>query len=137
MKKTIYGTTNKGKIEFMEEALKGTDIKLVTLADLNCEDLNSDVVEDGKNPQENALKKAMFFYEHIKEPVLAADSGMYFCDFPLDDPIQPGCHIRRVNGKRMNDLETKEYYKSIAAKHGGKLAFKYCSAVAIVFGPDK
>ncbi len=61
MKRIIYGTTNKGKIEFMEEVLKGTDIKLVTLADLNCEDLNSDVVEDGKNPQENALKKQCSF----------------------------------------------------------------------------
>ncbi len=137
MKKLIYGTTNKGKIEFMKNVLSGTSIELVTLEQLNAHNLDSDIVENGRNPEENALKKAMFFYEQLNAPVLAVDSGMYFCDYPMDHKIQPGCYIRRVNGKRLNDLEMKEHYLSLAAEHSGKMAFKYCNGMAIVFSPSE
>ncbi len=133
MKKLIYSTTNKSKINFIKNALKGTGIELITLAELGCEHLDSDVVENGRNPEENALNKAMFFHKHLNQPVLATDSGLYFCDYPTDHPIQPGCHIRRVNGKRLNDEEMRVHYKGIASAHGGKMPFKFFKGLAIVF----
>ncbi len=134
--KLIYGTTNKSKIDFIKNALKGTNVEIITLMDLGYEDLDSDIVENGKNPEENALKKALYFYDHLKQPVLATDSGLYFCDYPVDHPIQPGCHIRRVNGRRLNDEEMRNHYKGIASKHGGKMSFRFYKGLAIVFGPN-
>ncbi len=131
-KQLIYGTANKAKFEWMEDALKGTDIKLLSLLEYNTLDLNSDVVETGDTPEENALFKAKFFYKQLQQPILAADSGLYFCDYPLNHPIQPGCYVRRVNNKRLNDKEMTEYYKSIAKDHGGKIAFQYRNSLALV-----
>lgn len=54
MKRLLYATGNKYKIESMRERLKGTDIEIISPNDLN---IKLNVVEDGKTVVENAQKK--------------------------------------------------------------------------------
>lgn len=54
MKRLLYATGNKYKIESMRERLKGTDIEIISPNDLN---IKLNIVEDGKTVVENAQKK--------------------------------------------------------------------------------
>lgn len=73
MKKLLIATNNKGKVEEIQDLLKGLDIELVTLADLG---LKLEVVEDGKTYLENAKKKAAAFARASGLISLADDSGL-------------------------------------------------------------
>lgn len=73
MKKLLIATNNKGKVEEIQDLLKGLDIELVTLADLG---LKLEVVEDGKTYSENAKKKAAAFARASGLISLADDSGL-------------------------------------------------------------
>ncbi len=132
MNKLVYGTTNKGKIKWIREVLEGSGVEIIALDETNCSDYDSDKVEIYDSPDKNALAKAKFFYDQIKVPVLSADTGMYFCDYDKNDPIQPGVNVRRVNGERLNDDEMRDYYMGLASKHGGKIAFRYYNSLAII-----
>ena len=55
MKRLLYATGNKYKIESMRERVKGTDIEIISPNDLN---IKLNVVEDGKTVVENARKKS-------------------------------------------------------------------------------
>lgn len=73
MKKLLIATNNKGKVEEIQDLLKGLDIEVVTLADLG---LKLEVVEDGKTYSENAKKKAAAFARASGLISLADDSGL-------------------------------------------------------------
>ena len=126
--KILYGTTNKGKLQAMEKAVKELGIELIGLNDLNCE-LPS-ISENGKTPLENAEIKARAYYEAFHMPVFSCDSGLYFDE--LADHEQPGIHVRRVNGKELNDDEMIQYYSSLAEQHGGKITGRYRNAIYFI-----
>ena len=126
--KLLYGTTNKGKIEVMENATKTLGIELITLNDISGE--LPTIVENGNTPLENAEIKARAYYEAFHIPVFSCDSGLYFEG--LKDEEQPGIHVRRVNGKELSDEEMTEYYGSLAKKHGGKLTGRYRNAIYFI-----
>lgn len=90
--KILYGTTNKGKLQAMEAAVKLLDIELINLNDLGCE--LPVIKENGKTPLENAEIKAKDYYEAFHIPVFSCDSGLYFDE--LKDEEQPGIHVRRI-----------------------------------------
>ncbi len=94
----LYATKNNSKIYNMRRRLKGLPIELVTPYDIN---VFIDVSEDATTPSENALKKAMAYYERTGIPTIAADSGLYILG--LDDELQPGLFVRRVKGKVLTD----------------------------------
>jgi XTP/dITP diphosphohydrolase len=73
MHKLLIATNNKGKVIELRELLKDLNVQLVTPADIN---LVLDVVEDGKNYQENAGKKAIEFAQASGLISLADDSGL-------------------------------------------------------------
>jgi 8-oxo-dGTP diphosphatase len=79
--------------------------------------------EDGASPVENARAKARFYYAASGKPTFSADSGLYFAGLP--DALQPGVHIRRVNGKRLDDDEMTAYYGSLADRFGGRIIGRY------------
>ena len=54
--KILYGTTNKGKLQAMEKAVKQLGIELIGLNDLDCE--LPLINECGESPLENAEIKA-------------------------------------------------------------------------------
>ena len=103
MKRLLYATGNKYKIESMKERVKGTDIEIISPNDLN---IKLNVVEDGKTVVENARKKAKAYYDAIKIPTIAGDTALFIEKFEE----QPGLYVHRVNGKELTIEETLEYY---------------------------
>lgn len=128
--KLLYGTGNQAKLSLMKSRLKWLDIELIGLSDLKSEGvIIPDVVEDGKTPLENARKKALSYYKAFNIPVFSCDSGLYFENVP--DEIQPGIHVRNVNGKCLTDNEMVEYYGQLAKTYGN-LTAKYKNAICLV-----
>lgn len=126
--KILYGTTNKGKLQAMETAVKQLDIQLIGLNDLDSE--LPFINEDGKTPLENAEIKAKAYYEAFHIPVFSCDSGLYFDE--LKEGEQPGIHVRRINGRELTDDEMVQYYSSLAKKHGGKITGRYRNAIYFI-----
>ena len=126
--KILYGTTNKGKLQAMINGLKGLDIELVSLNDMEGE--LPVVNENGKTPLENAEIKARAYYEAFHLPVFSCDSGLYFDELSEDE--QPGVFVRRVNGKELTDQEMTEYYAALAHKHGGRITGRYRNAIYFI-----
>lgn len=125
----LYGTTNQAKFLSMKEAIKGLDIEIIGLKDLNKPIPIVD--EDGENPLENAKRKAQVYYNAFKMPVFSCDSGLYFED--LQDSLQPGTHVRRINDKQLTDEEMIVYYANLAKRHDGQLIANYHNAIYFIF----
>lgn len=124
----LYGTTNQAKLESMKRITQSLDMEIIGLNDLK-QPLPK-VNEIGKNPLENAEIKAKAYYAAFSMPVFSCDSGLYFDD--LEESLQPGTHIRRVNGKELSDEEMIEYYSNLAENHGGELFGRYQNAVYFI-----
>lgn len=106
--KLLYGTGNLAKLSAMRNRLEQLDIELIGLNDLRAEGkIIPEVIEDGNTPLENARLKAMAYYEAFQIPVFSCDSGLYFDNVP--DEVQPGVHVRNVNGKCLSDDEMIDY----------------------------
>ncbi len=131
--KYLLATTNKAKIRYYGTKLKEKGLDIVTLNDLNIE---IDVDETGKNPIENAIIKATEYNKLSNIPTIALDEGLFLDGVP--DEIQPGTHVRRVNGRRLDDNEMIDYYTSLVNQYGvnGKLRGYFLKGVAIVNGND-
>lgn len=127
--KYLLATTNKAKIRYYGTKLKERGIEIVTLEDINIE---CDVDETGKNPIENAIIKASAYHKLSGMPTIALDEGLFLDGVP--DSIQPGTHVRRINGKRLTDIEMIEYYIDLVNKYGenGILKGYFLKGVAIV-----
>lgn len=126
--KILYGTTNKGKLQAMKNALKSFDIELISLHDIN--NPLPTINENGTTPLENAELKARAYYEAFGMPVFSCDSGLYFDE--LEDAEQPGLHVRRINGKELTDDEMIQHYASLAERHGGRITGRYRNAIYFI-----
>ena len=131
--KYLLATTNKAKIRRYGTALKDHGIELITLNDLN---IDVEVDENGNNPIENAIIKATTYNKITGLITIALDDGLFLDNVP--EEIQPGTHVRRVNGKRLNDNEMIEHYISLVNEYGnsGELNGYFIKGVAIVDGND-
>lgn len=128
--KLLYGTGNPAKLSAMKSRLESLDIELISLNDLRAEGKTiPEVPENGNTPLENARQKAVAYYEAFKIPVFSCDSGLYFDDVP--DEIQPGVHVRNVNGKCLSDEEMMEYYAGLVKQYGN-LTARYKNAICFV-----
>ena len=129
MKKLFYATKNKFKIQSMKNRLNGLDIEIITPYDLNI-DIN--IEEDGNTVTENATKKAQAYTKLVDMPIIAGDSALYIEKFK----VQPGLHVRRINGKELNDDEMIEYYCNLVKEYGGKLTAKWIYGMVIYNGKE-
>ena len=128
--KLLYGTGNLAKLSAMRNRLEQLDIELIGLNDLRVEGKNvPEVKEDGNTPLENARLKAMVYYETFQIPVFSCDSGLYFDNVP--DEVQPGVHVRNVNGKCLSDDEMIDYYSGLVKAYGNLVA-RYRNAICFV-----
>lgn len=125
--KLLYGTGNPAKLTSMQHRLASLDIELIGLKDLNREIPN--VNEDGTSPLENARIKATAYFSAFHIPVFSCDSGLYIDNLP--EELQPGVHVRTVNGKYLTDEEMIAYYSSLAQKYGDLKAV-YRNAICFV-----
>lgn len=133
MIRLLYGTSNPAKIQHMKEMLNGLNIEIQGLIDMGHLDVGP-IGEDGNNPLENAKIKAMTYYKTLKRPVFSCDSGLYIEG--LESKKQPGVHVRRVNGKELNDNEMIEYYANLAAELGGSAKAKYKNAICLIIDEE-
>lgn len=129
--KLLYGTGNPAKIAAMKRRLSELDIEIIGLKDLG-KDIPK-VVEDGNTPLENAKKKALKYYEAFKMPVFSCDSGLYIDEIP--EELQPGIHVRTINGKYLTDQEMLEYYSGLARQYGD-LTARYRNAICLVLDEE-
>ena len=126
--KLVYGTTNTGKIEFMQKRIKRAGIEILSLDDVGAFKL--DIIECGNSPLENARIKAFAYYEALKMPVFSCDSGLYIDE--LDDERQPGLNVRGINDD-MTDDDALIYYSGLAEEFGGKITARYVNAICLVY----
>lgn len=126
--KLLYGTTNQAKLQSMKLAIQDLGFEIIGLNDVKKPIPH--VEESGNSPLENAKLKAMAYYEAFSLPVFSCDSGLYFEG--LDDELQPGTHIRRINGKELTDEEMITYYSNLAKMHGGQLTGRYRNAIYLI-----
>lgn len=127
----LYATGNPAKIIAMQNRIRELGIELIGLKDLNRE--IPDVIEDGNTPLENARKKALGYYETFQIPLFSCDSGLYIDGIPQE--LQPGIHVRTINGKYLSDAEMMEYYSGMALKYGD-LTARYRNAICLVLDED-
>lgn len=127
-KKLLFGTKNKTKKDRFQKILEPLGLKILSLADIN---LDLDVKEDGKTPEENAKKKAVAYFTASKIPTFAIDYGLYIDKFPKNK--QPGLFVRRIFGddREATDEEMLAYYISELKKVGGKSKGTWVSAIAL------
>ena len=107
MKRLILASNNKNKIKEMQEILRELNIEVKSLEN---ENINIDVVEDGKTFEENAKKKAKEIYEFLLKRgdenfiVLADDSGLTV-DYLKGEP---GIYSARYAGEHGNDKKNND-----------------------------
>lgn len=131
MLRLLYGTGNAAKLEAMRNRLEGLNLEILGLRDIDKR--IPEVEENGVTPLENARVKAHAYYEAFGMPVFSCDSGLYFEGVP--EEIQPGVHVRTVNGKYLTDEEMLEYYTGLARKYGD-LKARYRNAICLVMDRD-
>ena len=125
--KVLFATTNPAKIKKYAEKLKERNIEVLTIKDLG---INLKPEETGKNAIENAYIKAKTYYDATKITTIGMDNNLYIEELPEEK--QPGTHVRRINGKELNDDEMIEYYAALARRHGGKITGQYRNAIFFV-----
>lgn len=126
--KLIYGTYNPAKHDSMVEMIGDLNIELIKLSSLGEHLKESE--ESGNDPLSNAQEKAMNYYRQLKQPLFSCDSGLYFKG--VEKTEQPGVKIRRINGKKLNDMEMMNHYMNLATKYGGRLVAHYKNAICLV-----
>lgn len=129
--KILYGTGNPAKLDAMRKRLEPLEIELIGLKDLDRE--IPDVLEQGTTPLENARQKAVAYYHALHIPVFSCDSGLYFDHVP--EEIQPGVHVRTVQGKYLTDEEMAAYYCGLAKRYG-QLTARYKNAICFVMDEE-
>ena len=126
----IYGTGNPAKLASMRETLAPVGIHVIGLNETG---VNVPAVDEtGASPLENARIKALAYYNVLKRPVFACDSGLYIDG--LADGEQPGVHVRMVGGKRLSDDEMINHYAAIARRLGGKTNARYKNGICLIMG---
>lgn len=124
--KVLFATTNPAKVKKYKEKLEEKGIELITLKDL---DFKIDINENGKNAIENAYIKAKAYYDATKMPTIGMDNNLFIDGLPEEK--QPGTHVRRINGKELNDDEMIEHYTNLVKEYGNKLTAKWVYGMVV------
>ena len=122
----LFATTNPAKVKKYRDLLKEKGIELVTIKDL---DFKLDIDENGKDAIENAYIKAKTYYDKTKIPTIGMDNNLFIEELPEEK--QPGTHVRRINGKELNDDEMIKYYTNLVKENYGKLTAKWVYGMVI------
>ena len=127
--KLLFATGNDYKYNLMKERLKSLEeIEVITPKMIG---VTIDVVEDGKTPEENAIKKAKSYYNAVHMPVIAEDSALYIDKFSEED--QPGLFVKRVNGREdLTDEEILDYYIKKLTEYGNESLAGYHTGVCLI-----
>lgn len=130
--KVLFATTNPAKVKKYKDRLEKRRVELITIKDL---DMNLHVEESGKNALENAYIKAKTYYDATKIITIGMDNNLFIDELPEEKQI--GTHVRRINGKELNDDEMIDYYTNLVKEYGGKLTAKWVYGMVIYNGKEK
>lgn len=130
--KILFATTNPAKVNKYADKLKEKGIELLTLKDIN---QKIDITENGKNAIENASIKARAYYEATQITTIGMDNNLFIEELPEEK--QPGTHVRRINGKELNDEEMIEHYTNLVKEYGGKLTAKWVYGMVVYNGKQE
>lgn len=122
----LFATNNPAKVKKYKDVLKEKDVELITIKDL---EFKLPIDENGKDAIENAYIKAKTYYDKTKIPTIGMDNNLFIEELPEEK--QPGTHVRRINGKELNDEEMIDYYTSLVKENGGKLTAKWVYGMVI------
>lgn len=129
----LYGTGNQAKLNAMRKHLTNLPINILGLKDIKSKLPVID--ENGNNPLENARIKASQYYKTLNKPVFSCDSGLYIKNAP--DELQPGVHVRNVNGKYLNDDEMISHYTQLSEHMGGNITVQYKNAICLIINENE
>ena len=129
--KVLFATTNPAKIRKYSGRLKEKGIEVLTLKDI---DISINIEENGKDALENAYIKAKTSYDETNIISIGMDNNLFIEELPEDK--QPGTHVRRINGKELNDEEMIEYYSNLVKQYGGKLTAKWVYGMVVYDGKE-
>lgn len=127
-KKLIFATNNQGKVNEIKQIL-GDGYDVYSLKDL---DIHTDIVEDGKTFEENAIIKARAICGETHEMVLADDSG-----FEVDYlGGEPGIYSARYLGEDTSyDIKNAEILRRCEKAEDHERAARFVCAIACAY-PD-
>ena len=101
MKKIIFASKNKGKVDEVRYILRDLDLQVVSLLDVN---ESIDIEETGTTFEENAFIKAKQVYDKFKIPTIADDSGLVVEQLNGE----PGVYSARYAGENGDDKENNK-----------------------------
>ena len=131
MKKVIFATTNKNKVREVSMMMKDFDVELQTMGEAG---INIDIVEDGKNFEENAIIKAKTIMEITGEIAIADDSGLEV-DY-LDGA--PGIYSARFLGEDTSyDIKNNYIIDKLKDAKGKERSARFVCAMAVAFPNGK
>lgn len=127
-KKLIFATGNQGKVNEIKQIL-GEGYDVYSLKDL---DIHTNIIEDGRTFEENAVIKAKAICEQTGEMVLADDSG-FEVDY-LDG--EPGIYSARYLGEDTSyDIKNADILKRCEAAKEEERTARFVCAIACAY-PD-
>ncbi len=134
--KVFLATNNEGKVERFKSLVNQIDsnIELYTPRELGVEVIN--VEENGATLAENAESKARAYIGKVDMPILSNDTGFY-----VEGEGFVNAPKRKALGEMSEHLLTKEeiagkllnFWKEVAAKHGGKVDAAWVEAFAVIY----
>ena len=129
MQEIVFATTNPGKVRELQHFFTNHSYKILSLNDFFEKDNLPDVLETGSTFAENAAIKARAYFEMLKLPVIADDSGLVV---PALNG-EPGIYSARYAGENANDRENN---KKLLSKLDGiskeqRRAYFVCELVLI------
>lgn len=130
MKQTIiFATGNEGKMREIRQILEGMDVELLSMKEAGIE---ADIVEDGKNFEENAVIKAKAAAARTNHIVLADDSGLEI-DYLNKEP---GIYSARYLGEDTSyDIKNADLLRRMEGVPEEKRTARFVCAIAAAM-PD-
>ena len=128
--KLVLASQNRHKAEEIQSIL-GEDIKLLTLDEVGCKDL--EIIEDGDTFEANAVKKAVTVMEKTGLPSIADDSGL--CVDALGGA--PGIYTARFAGEgATDDQNISKLLKALEGVEMSERTARFVCVIALAY-PDR
>lgn len=124
----VIASSNKHKIEEMQNILAKLNVKLLSLKDVNLDGI--EIIEDGKTFEDNALIKSRKICELTGKIAIADDSGLSVNELNG----QPGIYSARFAGDKATDDENNKKLLKLMKGISNRSAY-FTSVIAITF-PD-
>ncbi len=129
-KRIIFATGNAGKMKEIKAIMEDMGLEILSMKEAG---IKTDIVEDGKTFEENAVIKAKAIARHTDDIVLADDSGLEI-DYLNGEP---GVYSARYMGEDTSyEIKNANLLERLAGVEKSKRTARFVCAIAAVL-PDK